>query len=149
MRRGRYKKYDRVLEFPTRQAKHDFITQAELQARYGRGHASPSSRCNQRVSTVVEYQDENGKCIRSTVEKTCDECGNVLQYDDRGYKCCASCGLIHNREFNIIDNELSYKSKRLRKDRMVPYYPDTFRNDAEAFTMDYYYSRSYNRGRGR
>lgn len=96
------------VEFPSFQAKHDFLAMRRIQARFGRGHISCSSNINKAVYVprYEEIEQDNETIILKHYEPLkCEECGGLVLYKDNNYQVCSDCGLIANDRLNIINIE--------------------------------------------
>lgn len=96
------------VEFPSFQAKHEFLAMRRIQARFGRGHISCSSNINKAVYVprYEEIEQDNETIILKHYEPLkCEECDGLVLYKDNNYQVCSDCGLIANDRLNIINIE--------------------------------------------
>ena len=145
VRRGR-------LEFPSFEAKHEYITLRRLQARFGRGHISCSSNVNKAVYVprYEEIEHEDGKIILKHYERMiCEECGGLVVYKKNNFQICSDCGLIANDRLNIIYTEPTTQenrmSRRYRNSIPIPEVESQGDSSENVRCYDRYYARAYSK----
>jgi len=136
-----------------RQLQREFRVGRKIQAKYGRGHRSNSSRVGQSVWVNISIRE--GKAIKKkSVPMKCPsnklpypyrkQCNGTIRYDVRNEQVCDECGLVVNDHFNVLTYEITN-----------PKYPpeseqSTWGDPSETIhCYDKYYAQAYTKTRTR